>query len=92
MIVRIFGENQYRVPDEARAKLNEFDNECVTLAQDGDEERFHACYEEMLALVRSSGEALGDDELEGSDVMLPPADITLDEARTEFTGDGLIPD
>jgi hypothetical protein len=92
MIVRIFGENQYRVPDELRERLNQFDNECVTTAQAGDEERFRACYAEMLALVRSSGEALDDDELEGSDVMLPPADITIDEAQTEFTGDGLIPE
>jgi hypothetical protein len=92
MIVRIFGENQYRVPDDVRERLNQFDNECVATVQAGDEARFHACYGEMLDLVRSSGEALGDDELEGSDVMLPPADITIEEARTEFTGDGLIPD
>jgi hypothetical protein len=42
--------------------------------------------------VRAHGELLADDELEGSDMMLPPPDISLDEARTEFTGEGLIPD
>jgi len=35
---------------------------------------------------------LGEDELEGSDIMLPPPDISLEEARAEFTGEGLIPD
>ena len=33
-----------------------------------------------------------DDDLSGSDLILPPADITFDEASEEFTGDGLIPD
>ena len=33
-----------------------------------------------------------DDDLVPSDLMLPPADITLEEARSEFTGEGLLPD
>jgi len=32
-----------------------------------------------------------DDRLEGSDVILPPPDTSLEEARAEFTGEGLIP-
>jgi hypothetical protein len=27
-----------------------------------------------------------------SDVILPPRDVTFDEAKGEFTGEGLIPD
>jgi hypothetical protein len=42
--------------------------------------------------VREVGTPLGDDELEGSDVLIPPADISFDEVRDEFTGEGLIPD
>ena len=38
------------------------------------------------------GASLADEELEPSDLMLPPADITLEEAREEFTGEGLLPD
>jgi hypothetical protein len=33
-----------------------------------------------------------EDELEASDVILPPADTSLKEASSEFTGEGLIPD
>ena len=33
-----------------------------------------------------------EDELEGSDVILPPSDTTLQEAAADFTGEGLIPD
>ena len=42
----------------------------------------------MLELVRRDGTPLGDDELEESDVILPPPDTTLAEAAHEFTGDG----
>jgi hypothetical protein len=92
MIVRILNEDQYRVPEELHARLNELDNACVAAVEAGDEALFHATYDELLTLVREHGEVLGDDDLSGSDLMLPPADISLEEAREEFTGDGLIPD
>ena len=46
----------------------------------------------MLSMVESEGQAVPDDELVESDVILPPRDITFDEACQEFTGEGLIPD
>jgi len=92
MIVRILNEDQYRVPDELLGTLNDLDNACVAAVQAGDETLFRATYDQLLALVRDRGEPLEDDDLEGSDLMLPPADVTMDEAREEFTGEGLIPD
>jgi hypothetical protein len=92
MIVRIFSDNQYRVPDAAHDRLNALDADCVAAVAAGDDERFHAAYAELLALIRTEGQPLRDDELEPSDVMFPPPDVTLDEARQEFTGEGLIPD
>jgi hypothetical protein len=58
----------------------------------GDEDRFHEIFETMLDLVRRDGQRLGEDELEESDVILPPPDLSFVEAQNEFTGDGLIPD
>jgi PspAA-like protein len=46
----------------------------------------------MLDLVRSDGTPLADEELEESDVILPPPDLQFNEAGGQFTGDGLIPD
>lgn len=92
MIVRIATEDQYRLPDEDAQRLNELDNEVVAAVEADDEDRYHALFEEMLALVRSDGRKLGDDELEESDVILPPPDTSFVEAAQEFTGDGLIPD
>ncbi|HEY5198413.1 MAG TPA: hypothetical protein VIJ51_15440 [Solirubrobacteraceae bacterium] len=92
MIVRILNEDQYRVPEDMLGELNELDNACVEAVEAGDEARFRATYDQLLALVRDRGEVLDDDDLSGSDLMLPPSDITMAEAQEEFTGEGLIPD
>ena len=92
MIVRIATEGQYRLPDEDAERLNELDNETVTAVEAGDESRFADLFQQMLDLVRGHGTELGDDELEESDVILPPPDTSMAEAAHEFTGEGLIPD
>jgi hypothetical protein len=92
VIVRIATENQYRFPDEQADRLNDLDNAVVAAVEAGDEDRFHEAFEELLALVRAEGSLLGDDELEESDIILPPPDISITEASADFTGEGLIPD
>ncbi len=92
MIVRIFSEGQYRLDDSHHAKLDELDDAVVVAVDANDEDGFHAAFEELLKFVRDSGERLADDELESSAFMLPPPDLTIVEARQEFTGEGLIPD
>ena len=92
MIVRISTESQYRLPDDDADTLNELDNDAVTAVETGDEDRFHEVFEQMLDLVRRAGTPLDEDELEESDVILPPPDISFVEAAAEFTGEGLIPD
>jgi hypothetical protein len=92
VIVRIATEDQYRLPDGDAERLNDLDNQAVAAVEAGDEDRFHEVFEEMLQLVRSDGHKLDDDELEESDVILPPPDLSFTEAGNEFTGDGLIPD
>jgi hypothetical protein len=92
VIVRISTENQYRLPEEESERLNQLDNAAVEAVNADDEDRFHELFEEMLQFVRTVGTVLDDDELEESDIILPPPDITITEARSEFTGDGLIPD
>jgi hypothetical protein len=91
MIVRISGENQYRL-DGVDGRVNELDNVVLAAIEAGDEQRFHSAYDELLAFVREQGVPLADDELAGSDLILPPADISLAEAQGEFSGAGLIPD
>ena len=92
MIVRISNEGQYRLDDGLHGRLNELDDAAVAAVEAGDEDRFHEAFEELLQVVRTEGTALGDDELEASEVILPPADLSFVEAGEEFTGDGLIPE
>ena len=92
MIVRIATESQYRLPEEAADELNDLDNQVVAAVEAGDEERFHELFEQMLDLVRRAGQPLGEDEIEESDVILPPPDTSFVEAAAGFTGEGLIPD
>ncbi|HEY5342523.1 MAG TPA: hypothetical protein VIJ66_02570 [Solirubrobacteraceae bacterium] len=92
MIVRVSTEGQYELKGEALERLNELDDTCQVAVEAGDSERFHACYEKLLKLIRDEGSELEDDDLRGSDLTLPPPDITLEEAQSEFSGHGLIPD
>jgi hypothetical protein len=92
VIVRISNEGQYRIDDSHHARLDELDDAVVGAVAAVDETGFHARFEELLQFVRIEGEPLGDDDLEPSDVILPPADITFAEASEEFSGEGLIPD
>jgi hypothetical protein len=92
MIVRISGEGQYRLDDANKDRLNELENAVVAIVEGGQEDGFAEAFKTLLDYVRSEGEQLGDDDLEGSDVIIPPADISFQEAGVDFTGEGLIPD
>ena len=91
MIVRISNEGQYEVDEGDVAKLNELDNEAVAACESLSEAAFHKAFDELLDFVRKNGRMVGDDDLVGSDMILPPADVSLAEARSEFQGEGLIP-
>jgi hypothetical protein len=90
MIVRISTEHQYRLPDDDAARLRELDDEAVEAVDAGDEARFYSTFKQMIDLVRKDGEPI--DELIESDVILPPPDLSFDEAKHEFGVDGLIPE
>ena len=91
MIVRIATEGQYEIGDGDVAELHELDNEAVSACGAGDETHFRASFDTLLEMVRTKGRPLGDDELAGSDLILPPPDVSLEEAKEEFSGEGLIP-
>ena len=92
MIVRISGEGQYRLADSDAERVDELRGKALAIVDSGNEEGFADDFAALLDYVRAHGTLLGDDELEGSDVILPPADFSFEEAGAEFTGEGLIPD
>ena len=92
MIVRISGEDQYELPGEDLDRLNELESAVVATVQGGREDEFASSYQALIDYVRNAGTRVEDDELKGSDVILPPADLSFEEAGRDFTGEGLIPD
>ena len=92
MIVRLMGEGQFRMDDDAAAHLNELDNAAVAALEAGDEEAFRTRLGALAQAVRDRGTPLPDDDLHPSDVIVPPDDLSLEEARELFSGEGLIPD
>ncbi len=91
MIVRISNEGQYEVSDEDISALNELDNAAVSACEASDEESFRNAFNRLLDYVRTTGTPVDDDALFGSDIILPPPDVSLEEAKSEFQGEGLIP-
>jgi len=91
MIVRISNEGQYEVFEADTAGLNELDNEAVSACQAANDAGFHEAFARLLDYVREKGSPVPDDQLIGSDMILPPADVSLAEAQAEFQGEGLIP-
>jgi hypothetical protein len=91
MIVRIATEGQYELGDGDVPELNELDNDAVAACEGGDEQHFHEAFTRLLEFVRDKGQLVREDRLDPSDVILPPSDVSFEEARAEFSGDGLIP-
>ena len=92
MIIRIATEGQYELDAADEEQLNELDNKAVGACAMDDAQEFRQAYDELLEFVRGKGRPVGDDHLGGSDLILPPPDVTLEEARAEFSAEGLIPD
>jgi hypothetical protein len=92
VIVRIFNDQQYRLDDDQHAALNDIDDAVVAAVDAGDEAAYLDRFTALLAFVRAKGTPLDDDELIGSDVLIPADDFSFDEAAREFTGEGLVPD
>ena len=90
MIVRILGEGQFRVDDDAAAKLTALDKDLDAALRDGTEQAFGAALHAAEALVRASGTVVGDDEFVTADYILPFSDATVDEVR-QLLADGAFP-
>ncbi|HEX6248182.1 MAG TPA: hypothetical protein VFZ64_09955 [Nocardioidaceae bacterium] len=91
MIVRILGEGQWTVTDEHIVELNKLDDEIEAAVEKNDQVAFASSLAALLDDIRKWGTPLPDDSLEDSDLILPPADATIDEVRHLLEGEGLIP-
>ena len=91
MIVRILGEGQYDLAEEALVPLNALDARVEAAIEAGDVTAFTTALAALLDGVRTAGVPHAVDALDPSDLILPPEDATLDEVRDLLSDDGLIP-
>ena len=91
MIIRILGEGQYDLSDDATDRLNELDAQVEGAVEARDVDAFTKALAGLLEAVRTAGVPHDSEALDASDLILPPADATLDEVRDLLSGDGLIP-
>lgn len=92
MIVRLMGEGQFEIDKRHVDEINKIDNNLVKLVNKGDEKTFKAEFKKLTDTVRKYGKPISHEILKPSDVIIPPADISLEEARRIFRGEGLVPD
>jgi hypothetical protein len=91
VIVRIATEGQYELTEGDAETLNELDNQAVVACDAGDEEQFSQAFKRLIEFVRTQGHPVPEETLEPSDVIVPPPDVSFEEAKAEFSGEGLIP-
>lgn len=90
MIVRILGEGQFRVDDEAAARLTVLDKDLDAAVSAMDEAAFATALGVGVTLVKAVGTPVADDEFVTADYILPFADATVAEVR-KLLADGTIP-
>lgn len=92
MIIRIMGEGQYRAPEALCNELNKIDNKIVALVAEGNAREFRTEFMKLISEIKGKGEALGVEEFLESDIIVPPEDLSFEEAKAIFTGEGIIED
>ena len=90
MIIRILGIGQFKLDDRHIDILNKIDNQIVEHVSKGREKEFRADLAKIISMIQEKGEAIDPAEIIPSDIIVPPADMTLEEARQVFSGEGLI--
>lgn len=83
MIVRILSEGQYRVDGGTLEEIKRLDEELMEALSADEADRFHQLLNQVAGLVRN-GTALDAEHLVESDLILPAADTTLEEAKRLF--------
>jgi hypothetical protein len=91
VIVRILGEGQLHVDDDAVAELNELDAKLEAAVERHDEAAFRPALDALLARVRSAGRPVDPGSLEPSELIVPGPDATMAEVHKLLSDEGLIP-
>jgi len=103
IIVRVSGQGQFKVNREILDRVNDIDNSIVNLLENADtdvdangikvkQKELNGKINEIINLIRTNGMPLDDKEITQSQIMIPNPDISVDEAKKIFRGEGIIDD
>lgn len=92
-IVRIMGHGQFTVDVWTLRKLNDIDHALVEIVsrERSDDSEFKQRLAELNDMVIKNGKPLDPHGIIKSDIILPSADLSIDEAKKLFSGEGVIP-
>ena len=82
VVVRIQGEDQYRLSDTDHAQLDQYDQRLVQAIQSGDQAAYHLALSAVVQFVRTHGVLVGPTENVTSASVIPAEDMSLEEARS----------
>lgn len=96
-IVRILGQGQFSVDNDVLTSLNKIDDSIVKLLEnnkndDSIQPEFQNHLKLLETIVQQKGVAVSSKEIITSDIVLPGKDVTVQEARKVFNGEGIIKD
>jgi hypothetical protein len=103
IIVRVSGQGQFKVNREILDRINDIDNSIVNLLENTDtdvdvnsikvkQKALNEKVNEIINLIRTNGMPLDDKEIIQSQIMIPNPDISVDEAKKIFRGEGIVDD
>ena len=92
-IVRIMGHGQFTVSTRILAKLSKVDCAMVRIVSNDrpDDEDFRKRLAQLTDIVKKFGKPHNSKEIVRSDIILPSVDLSIDEAKRLFMGEGVIP-
>lgn len=92
MIIRIMGEGQYKVPEAFCDELNQIDNRIVHMVEEGKAVEFRNELVKLIFEIKEKGEPIEAEEILESDIIVPPEDLSFEEAKAVFKGSGIFKD
>jgi hypothetical protein len=92
MIIRIMGEGQYQASESLCNELNQIDNHIVTLVEEGKTQEYKLELARLISEIKEKAEPIDAKEIVKSDIIVPPGDLSFEEAKAVFKGTGIIED
>jgi len=92
-IVRIMGHGQFTVDNKTLRELSRVDSSIVQLVSSDrpDDTEFKKRLSQLTKIVEMTGKPLSPKEIIQSDIILPSVDLSIDEAKKLFKGEGVVP-